>query len=297
MDATVTAKFYRIMLPSAAAPRLDAVLSTLFARKLAEREIDVDEGITLRLEILEQEARFLSGQFCRIQKANIPPSAGDDGLAPTVLAKGSRGLGHVAAFRYHIPTRLMLLQINRNCAMPSRLSVYFGVAEGRPLYVLEPVLRTDVLKRLKKATIKAFSVKFAEPLNIEALDDEQLSAVEGVRRAAEVFNAGRIEITISAGPKKKRKKKPLLRQLASRSVLSRLSNADGVEGLQALISIDDESEWVNLLEEQLRFSEVLELDSLDPAANYDTRKSYLAKIFNANLDDLKAVYGARDGND
>jgi len=89
MDATVTAKFFRVVKPEAAAPNTDTVLRNLNDRELATRAIAVDKGVVLRLERLEPEPNYLSGGFCRIQKANIPPTADDQGLTPTVLAEGT----------------------------------------------------------------------------------------------------------------------------------------------------------------------------------------------------------------
>jgi hypothetical protein len=260
MDAKVSAKFFRINKPAADAANPDTVLRNLLARELSDREIGLGEGVTLRLEQLEQEATYLAGEFCRIQTENIPPSAGPDGLIPTVLENG-RGLGHLAAFRYHIPTRLLLLQINQLCATPNRVSLYLGSAEGKPLYVLDPVLRRDVLARVGKAEVRAFTVKFAEPENIDALDDASLSAIQGVKHAAQLLHATEIEITVAAGPKKKKKKRPHMLQQPVRRILAKLSKTKDVKSLKAQITEDDVAEWVDLLEEQMKYKEVFELPS------------------------------------
>ncbi|HEX3665762.1 MAG TPA: DUF6731 family protein [Rhizomicrobium sp.] len=296
MDANVTAKFFRVIKPEAAAPNTDTLLKNLHAKDLTARSIAVDEGIVLRLERLEAEPNYLSGEFCRIQKTNIPPTAGDDGLTPTVL-EGGKGLGHLAAFRYHIPTQIILLQMNRLCATSNRISLYLGLAENKPLYVLDPVLRADVFKRMRHAEVRAFSVRIAEPQNLAALDDPSVSAMKIARAAAKAFNAREIEIIVHAGIKKKKEKiRPRLLQMPVRKALAKLSKAgDDVKSLRAQIVEANETDWIDLLEEQIKLTEVLDLNSGNPEGNYQERKKFLINFFNANIEGLKELYGPHDG--
>lgn len=289
MDATVTTKFFRVEKPTPEAPNLEVLLASLFERDRADRETTLDEGIVIRLERLEPEGNFRTGEFCRIQRTNIPPSAGDDGLTPTVLEDG-KGLGHLAAFRYHVPTRLLLLQVNRQCATPNRIALYLSVAEGKPLYILTPVLRSDIMARVKKAEIREFSIKFAEPENIEALDDERLSAIRGVRRAAKLLHGYEIAITVSAGRSKKRH----MNQLQAHDIVKALSEVEGVLDLQAAIMEDEKLNWVDLLEEQMKQSAVLELPSDDPDENFEIRKRFITGTFSANLARLVELYGPKN---
>lgn len=283
--------------PEAAAPNTDTVLRNLQAKDLSRRSIAVDEGIILRLERLEAEPNYLSGEFCRIQKSNIPPTAGDDGLTPTLLEAG-KGLGHLAAFRYHIPTQIMLLQMNRQCASSNRVSLYLGLAENKALYVLEPVLRPDVFKRMQRAEIRAFSVRIAEPQNLEALDDPAASAMKVARTAARAFNAREIEITVYAGTKKKKEKgRPHLLQMPVRKALAKLSKAgDGVKTLKAQIVEPDQTDWIDLLEEQIKTTENLDLNSDNTEVNYQERKKFLTNFFNGHVEGFKELYGPNGGN-
>lgn len=296
MDATVTAKFFRVIKPEMAAPNTEKVLRDLGALDLVERQIDIGESVVMRLENLEEDAGYLSGQFCRKQMINLPPTADDAGLEPMVLGEG-KGLGHVAAFRYHIQTQILLLQVNQQSATPNRISLYLSAAAERPIYSLEPVLKKDAFKRMKSREIKAFSVKIAEPQNLKALDDPKASAFKGVRAAARAFNAREIEIIVYAGAKKKKeKKRPLLLQLASRQALTRLATAgDDIKSLQAQIIEDGTAPWIDLLEQQVKETRILNLDSHDPPANYLTRKAFLTQVFHANIGSLKELYGPNNG--
>lgn len=108
MDANVSAHFYRVTsAPDGVLDFPDLLLSQA-AKPLHERERDVTgTGIMVRLEDCIAEGEYIIGQFCRKQTSNIPPQAGPEGLTPIALAEG-KGLGHVAAFRYHRPTRVIV---------------------------------------------------------------------------------------------------------------------------------------------------------------------------------------------
>src|SRR5687767_8480773 len=111
MDSRVHARFYRATKPSAGVADVDAILIAEAANgKVGDRERDLGDGVIVRLERCEQRGDFIEGEFCRIQTENIPPGVGPEGLEPIDL--GGKGIGHVAAFLYHKPTRVLLLQRN-----------------------------------------------------------------------------------------------------------------------------------------------------------------------------------------
>ena len=293
MDALITVKFYRVIKPTAAAPNFETILAGLSAKDLVAREATLDEGILLRLERLVPEATYRVGEFCRIQHTNIPPSAGPDGLTPTIL-EGGKGLGHLAAFRYHTPTQVLALQSNLQCATPNRIALYLSVADGaKPLYQLDPVLKEDALKRIGGKEIREFQATFAEPQNLEALDDPALSAMKGVRRAARALNGHEVEIRIKAGRSRKRH----LNQLSLKSMLKKMVKLESVTSLAAGVAVDRRIEWFDLLEDQLKATERLELPSDNPDANYEERKRFITGVFNANLEMLRKLFGPNNGAD
>jgi hypothetical protein len=71
-------------------------------------------------------------------------------------------------------------------------------------YTFKPVLREDALERFKDRKIRSFTVGFASPTNLEALDDEGLASAKGARLLAEAFNGLDLTITVRAGRGKKK---------------------------------------------------------------------------------------------
>jgi hypothetical protein len=134
MDANVSARFFRL---SAAPPNTQDFPDMLLAevtKPLADREYDVTgTGVTVRVEHCVIDGDFLVGEFCRKQMTNIPPQAGPDGLTPIPLPNG-KGLGHLAAFRYHLPTRVILLQHNMLCVTTYRVALYLMKLNAASIY-------------------------------------------------------------------------------------------------------------------------------------------------------------------
>lgn len=186
MDANVSARFFRI---SAAPPdTLDfpEMLMAEVAKPLQDREHDVTgTGVTVRVEHCINDGDFVVGEFCRKQMTNIPPQAGPDGLTPIPLPNG-QGLGHLAAFRYHRPTRV-ILQYNLQCVTTYRVALYLMKLNPASVYGFAPILREDALERFKDKKIRSFSVQFASPKNLEALDDQGIASAKGARLLAEAF--------------------------------------------------------------------------------------------------------------
>ena len=124
MDSIVTVQFFRASADNGDVSGFENAIMNQAAKPTpTEREIDLGRGIFFRLERCESDGDFIVGEFCRKQITNIPPQAGNLGLSKIILSDG-HGLGHVSAFRYHIPTKILAFQQNRMCGSPARISLY-----------------------------------------------------------------------------------------------------------------------------------------------------------------------------
>jgi hypothetical protein len=168
MDAKVVARFFRVSeRPAATVPDFPDLLLAQIPVTLTARERVLTDGVTLRVEDCKPSGDVIEGEFCRIQTANLPPSAGPQGLTPVELKDG-HGLGHMAAFRYHLPTRVLLLQTNSLSASIPRISEYLAALNASAIYFMRPVLTQDAWDRFTKKPIRAMQVAFASPANLEA---------------------------------------------------------------------------------------------------------------------------------
>lgn len=295
MDAIVAARFYRVIPEKGLLPNFADTLLGAMAEPIHKRERDLGTGLLLRVENCTADGDYIDGQFCRKQLDNIPPQAGPMGLAPILLERG-QGLGHLCAFRYHRPTQIVLLQTNILSATPNRVSLYFRALSGATgTYYLEPILRQDALDRFKNRNLRSFTVSFASPENLEALDDQGLASARGARLLSEAFQGLEMTITVKAGREKK-KKRFLNFESTKREIEGLLGSGADIEKLevQADPDPDDESRSIDFLEEHLRCRAELELSEVNVEKNYEIRRDFLKSEFVTRLPYLLKHFGPQE---
>ncbi len=294
MDRKIAACFYRVSDAPAGIPDFPDPLSEI-ARlpQPGQRELQTNPGVKLRLEGCTSVGNILHGQFVRKQTANIPPSASDAGLAPIPMADG-HGLAHTAAFLYHVPTRIMVLQSNRLCATHSRVAAYVGMYRNGALFNLKPIRQPDAEGRLNPSKIREFKVQFASPDNLEALEREGIAAARGAREAAQAYGATVITITVSAGPERKK----YLDETGAMGLLRRLWGRDTeATKLSARSKTGDKTEWIDLIDEHIKAEAEIDLPEMDPEAHYRARSAWLETEFRAREEYLVSLFGPQADGD
>jgi hypothetical protein len=188
-----------------------------------------------------------------------------------------QGLGHLAAFRFHRPTRVILLQYNPQCVTTYRVALYLMKMNTAAVYGFAPILREDALERFKDKKIRSFSVQFASPKNLEALDDQGIASAKGARLLAEAYHGFRLTFTVSVG---KRKKKFLDFNKVSEDVTALLGSDAEIRKLKVgTKEDDDDSPGIDFLREHLKCKNTLELPEGNPADNYEVRRADLKAEF------------------
>lgn len=287
MDAKVSARFFRVSPPPDGKIDFpDQLLNIMKAKTAGERERVLDGGVTLRLERCSSDGQFIAGEFCRKQTVNIPPKASAAGLAPVNLGEGS-GLGHTAAFRYHRPTRVLLLQHNAQCANPIRLGVYLAFPQPDSFFVFSPILRKDAWERFKDKSVRKFEVRFASPENLEALDEANVAAASGVKMLADAYGGMAVKFSVSVG---RNKKASLVKSAVQATINSIVGSEAKVRTLRVQTGKDDGGQPIDFLKEHLKSSKELDLPENDPMANYAKRSAYLKDVFSDNLVHLIEMY-------
>lgn len=284
MDTIVAARFFRANPSVGLLPDFADALLEKMSEPLHKREYDLGTGVILRVENCEVDGEFVAGQFCRKQMDNIPPQAGPMGLAPIALERG-QGLGHLCAFRFHRGTQILLLQTNILSATPNRVSLYLtALFNGKGTYILEPVLRQDALDRFKDRKLRSFTVSFASPENLEALDEQGLASAKGAKLLAEAFQGLEFTIIVKAGREKK-KKRFLNFDNTKREIEGLLRSGADIDRLEVQADPDpeDESRNIDFLEEHLRCRAELELSDVNVEKNYEIRRDFLRSEFETRL--------------
>jgi hypothetical protein len=279
MDSRVHARFFRISPPEKGAPDFPDILKAIHDGTTAgQRERDIGDDVKVRLERLGEHGKFLEGELCRVQTANFPPHTNADGLKPMVVAAGG-GLGHLAAFSYHIPTRTLLLQRNLQSVTVTRLALYLAATKADRLFHLRPLLASDAMARFAKKKPRGFLVTFAGPDDLEALVGANIPVAQAAKLLAEAYQGVRVKIEVSVG---RSRKKSLFKQNIHDD-LSALIYSESVKSLKVRAAGDDEDDLINFLKEQMQGEAVLTLPDDNVANNYTVRKNFLRTLFADNM--------------
>jgi hypothetical protein len=292
MDSRVHARFFRVSKPEVGVTDFpDILLEVIATAKAGDRERDIGEGVTVRLERCVANADYLEGEFCRVQTGNFPPQAGPDGLEVIPLGDG-KGIGHVAAFSYHRPTRVLLLQRNINSVTSARLSLYLAATKSDRIFGLAPVLAKDAMQRFKSKNPRGFAVTFAGPENLDALDDAGISVAKGAKLIAEAYGGVRVKIEVTVG----RSRKKWLQKDSILNDIGQLVDVDGVKRLKVNAAGGGEDDMINFLKEQMQEEQTLQLPEKSPTDNYEMRKLFLRKAFSDNFNRLYAQFDKKSSN-
>lgn len=260
-----------------------------------QRERNINEGfpdpIIVRLEQLEIDHDFVSGEVIRKQIDNIPAEANDDGLTPIVLSDNG-GLALSSAFRYHVPTRVLLIQANNQAVSHNRLNLYLRSVSERFEYGCVPLLKESAWTRFNRGEPRRLLLKVAAPSCIGVLDDEARPIAEGIKDIGEAMHAPMITLDISMG----RRKGGLDRGIVTR-VINQFKGLFGDEGatletLSAIVSDENGRDEIDFLQEQMVIKHRLDFPNNNPKAHYKLRRAFLESTFNANLEYINNTYGA-----
>lgn len=287
MDSRVHARFFRVSKPSDGTMDFhDILLEDMKIPKCGDREREVGEDLKIRLERCVLRDDYIEGEFCRVQTVNIPPGTGPDGLEPIALGPG-KGIGHVVAFCYHIPTRVLLIQRNISSVTVGRLALYLVATKAGRIFGFQPVLSKSAMARFMDRKPRGFAVTFAGPENLAALDDAGLAAARGAKLIAEAYHGVRVKIEVSVG----RSRKKWLQKESILEDIGALMDADGVKSLKVKAEKNGEDDLINFLKEQLQADDTLKLPEGKPDDNYQMRKLFLRTVFSDNLVALKDQFG------
>ena len=284
LDKTVTVKFFGVYSDDAATKNFKEQIEHFLAiTPVSARERNIGSGILVRLETAEISDDFIEGDFCRIQKENIPPEVGDDGLAPLVLPNG-RGLGHLSAFLYHRKTQVLLLQDNRNGASRESIVQYLSEKKPENLLTLNPIMSDDAFERLFDGNPKKFTFGFAQLDNVDVVERDYRTPYDNAVAIAQAFSGPKIEVTVSMGRRD--------------SVLDRLNIANFVRRLtargklkKALVDQGMGAPPINLLTEQLQNKLIIDLPTDSVKNNYLIRISFVRDTFEQNMEFITNAFG------
>lgn len=284
MDKTVSVRFYQISRMNDADELFSTTLEWIFANKHNEW-IEIREDVYIRLERLTRRSGVYEGEFTRRQVVNIPPKARDG----RPLEPSRDPIAHRAAFRYDPQLDIFALEFNRNGLSCTRINEYIREAASHNGFGFLPAMSETAFERFKLCTPKSFTIKVAHPENLRSVENATSRTVAGnINAMKDAFGGPVVEITVGWG----RYDGSLNPRSLMDVVRSMMRNkAEGADIQKMQIKAEGEEEIIDLLGEQMKTKETLDLNDNDLDAHYDERRRFIMRAFNSFKPTLQQIYG------
>jgi hypothetical protein len=268
---------------------LPNILLDAHSKDLSDREREISRGVIARLESLTREDDFLVGEFCRKQTDDIPPAAGPSGLDQIRLSNGG-GLGYLAAFRYHLPTRVLLLEKNKMSVSHVRFVLYLKRLEPSCTYTSSEVPSEDVWGRFERGEVRRLSVKIADPENLEAVEPEG-AVFRSAAALGDAYSGLTVNIDVGVGHSRdKNLDKGAVRRFVDQ--VTKGSRAANVTKLKISVADEDGTSLLDFPGDNLKVSDSIDYDGDNIRSKFEARKGFISAAFSDNMLYIQRLYGS-----
>jgi len=275
MVKNIKVDFYRVKMPDNSNSSFQNIIDQVSGLPDDESRNVEMRRYPVRLKAASLSGNNREGDMMRIRMDELPLKAKISGEVETLDFDDDEGLGEETAFYYNSNLRTLLLQRNKTGVSASAFSKYFeemGRLEGS--IVLEPILQTDVIRRLADMQIiRKMDIKFAGVDNFKVFRELDYG-IGSVADLSQSFDSP--SITLSIGMGRKKGSLNLENVLASVKSLIRFpnSNTDRIDKIEVKAKEDFEGniEILNILEYRI-------VESLSVPLNDDRRVFYSDRQF------------------
>lgn len=272
--------YFQITTPSDEARRFGHLLLDIGSLPIAGRERRLSQGALFRLERIEEQDRFILGDFTRRQMTDIPPEAQEHGLTELPLQDGS-GLGHSAAFLLDVETGCLALERRRGAASSGRVLEYLRAFEEGLDLRLTPHLSSGAWARFDGGQPRQLRFRVAAAPNINQVGGADDGLIHTLIAQRNALDAPQITVEVSVGRERNRS----LDFLGVRRLIDALWTANkqgdmNVTDLRAVTKPDDggSSEAIDFLEEFMSDQESIDLPR-NPENSYIVRRDFVRRCY------------------
>lgn len=197
MDTRITVRFYSVFPLEPGQPSFEACLKKIIG--VGANPVRDINGTPVQATNLAVDGGKYSGDLLRLQSDNLPTLV-NRGTKPKKLALASgAALGHHTAFLYDSSLRILAFQLTRN-AVP--LSLFNGLVTSicncMP-FGFGPVIKPSDLKQLNKMTPKTMLIKVADPVRLEAVEDDQRKLRTALLNLRSLADGAYVRVQIGLG--------------------------------------------------------------------------------------------------
>ena len=289
MDSKIAMRFYRVERRDDAQPEFAVCLQKVAAIVSDDDRIrDVADAV-IGSTALNCTGSLYWGDLLRHQTSNLP-SLVQKGKPPARLElPDGAGLGHHTAFIYDPKTEMLGYQFTRGSVSMERFNLYVTDICGCTTFLFLPVIRAAELQALAKMRAKTFKIKVADPVDLEAVDDDQKSLRESLIHLQECMDGAYIRITLGMGRKEGVLEKVSLRKTIAWLLAQRAKGRGKVQLMQVEgKNLDDSpADPLNFLKAHLGDDGTVDVDGMTPAENFQARLAFMKRAAAANASALR----------
>ncbi|MCG8445951.1 MAG: hypothetical protein MI753_09570 [Hyphomicrobiales bacterium] len=281
MTRKLSVRFYSVGRLQPNGPSLQQALEIIAARNHEDRQVQVAQGMVIRLERLDVEADELVGEFTRVRDTDFPFEVHADG--PRQLqTDGPLGTG--IAFRFGTTDHTLAIQFDTRIVSPGRVLDYLMQFDRRFAFDIKPKLDIENWRKFNNTPVRKLRIGIASPEHLGDIEEEGAAVKSSIQQLSEAYDAPVITIEIGMGNRKGMLGEAVHGAARAVSDLLRGGGAD-VRSLRGWIKPDDgqPTEELNLIDEFL--TEKLEFPSPrnDPEANYALRRQILEQSLRGHV--------------
>ena len=282
MDKKIAVRFYDVSRPSENGPLLREVLQRIFALGTpGAREAILEPNFTVRLERLEVDDNFLTGEFTRVQTTNYPSEV----LATGVRALSLRNpLGHGIVFRFRTTDSVLAVQYEPRVLAPSRIYAYLREKRQDAEYKFDPHMRTDAWTRLEQHPLRKLTIGIASPADLSEIEDKGASVSGSFRSMGHAYEAPSIVVELSMGHRKGSLGEATKKM--AKEIFDRFQKGEvDLRAMRGIVQTEEgiPNDEINFIDEILSYQDELELPENDPQSSYEKRRDWLRDQLQNNV--------------
>lgn len=278
MEKTFTFRFYDVTKGSLGVPSMADMLQLIADIPLkVNRERQLGQDYVVRLENYEPDGpgAFL-GELIRCQATNFPSELDGDKRIPLTADR----LGHSVVFRYSEALGILGIQYDNRVISPGRILDYLAAFNASAIYSMRPKINDGAWKKFNSNGTKKLTIRIADPKDMADLSGDGRAASDGFRAMGAAYGAPSILVEISMGHRK-----GFLKSAVHDLATQIYEMAGGrLDKLSAVVSVDDISEPIDLIEDRVVIKDQIGITDRDPEANWKIKKGYLSH-------EMKQLYG------
>ncbi|MDP2205966.1 MAG: hypothetical protein Q8K65_06620 [Alphaproteobacteria bacterium] len=286
MDKKVCVRFFQLRRNSENDMSFSDCLASIAAARLGEW-IDLGDDVLVRLERHQLDGAFIKGEFTRKQTTNIPPKANGDG---DPLVASADPIAHRAAFQYHPALSILALESNKQGMTLAKIDKMIKQALHHSGFDYLPVASDAAWEKFSSCSPRKMTLKVANPENLSVAENATRSVAQNLNDLKEIFGGPVIEVSVGFG----RQREGALNKRALVSFFGDLIRQQeaGYRGVQKIeIKAEGEEEPIDLLLEQVKEKDVLDLSDTNIEEHYRSRRQFIERAFGKYLPSMRATYG------